>query len=486
MQKFLKLADDLETIVIANDFCPVANCPERVTDHNNACAHKHLPFDQRLGSQQYISPSLHCRQVALQDNASYLKAPIISPNDIPKYEAIGARVFKLTDRVMPDSMLIKICEAYFSRHYDGNLFDLFSYTTTFDEEDKPPRALSGLEIENILEEGYEAQLREKRHFLAKPHIDAMKLFHSNFMKIFEDGNCSGSCQDHQHNPGGCSHCQSFTDKFLEIDPAQITTAQNNIRRIIEISRKRTSKQTPILQEGVTDWGEQNPIRRTHIIDTHNILKQSQDEHPESYQIEIAGKKYSVLPEVFPPSYFNDTEFFAEHLPILEGDSVLEIGPGTGIISIEALHRGASFVTGADINPAAVKNSQENAELHQMRDKTCFFQSDVFENLPVDSKFDRIFWNVPFGFVNIPLTVLEKSVFDQEYGAIRRYINEAKYFLTDQGKVYVGFSSVMGDFELLKKIIAEAGATISPPVAQKVQHEGREQPLTFEIFEIIYD
>jgi hypothetical protein len=94
--------------VIANDFCPTANCPERVTDHNNTCAHKHLPFNQHLGKQIYISPSLYCRQLVMKDPSLYLKAPTINPNDLPEYEEIGVMRFKLTDRVMPDQQIMKI------------------------------------------------------------------------------------------------------------------------------------------------------------------------------------------------------------------------------------------------------------------------------------------------------------------------------------------------------------------------------------------
>lgn len=241
LKKFLQLAADLKTIVIANDFCPVPNCPERITDHNNTCAHKHLPFDPQLGRQQDVSPSLHCRKLVTEDPALHLKAPVINPNDLALYEEIGARLFKLTDRVMPDEVLIAVCEAYFNRRYDGNLFDLFSYTSHYGQHTGPQRLLTPREVEQILEGVYGAKLAAKAHYLAKPYADALELSKSRFMSIFKDGRCENNCFDERHNPKGCKHCGSFADKFLHIDGEEARIGNTNVLAIIETARKRAGE-----------------------------------------------------------------------------------------------------------------------------------------------------------------------------------------------------------------------------------------------------
>jgi hypothetical protein len=255
LERFLKLAADLKTTVIANDFCPIPNCPERISDHNNACAHKHLPFDARLGEQEYVSPSLHCRKLVTRDLSLHLKAPIINPNDLKCYEKIGAKSFKLTDRIMPDEALISVCEAYFHRDFRGNLFDLFSYTSHYSQVAEAQRLLTPNEVEKILEEGYGAQLANKLFYLAKPHIDALELSQSGFMKIFEAGKCDNDCFDEMHNANGCRHCENFTKKYLEIDHEAIVIAEANVKAIIDMSRIRGRQNIKVQQGSASTKGK---------------------------------------------------------------------------------------------------------------------------------------------------------------------------------------------------------------------------------------
>ena len=123
------------------------------------------------------------------------------------------------------------------------------------------------------------------------------------------------------------------------------------------------------------------------------LKASQKER-RRYQVNVLGKEFVVLPDVFSPKYFVDTEFFARHVPIKKDGSFLEIGNGTGVVSIFALLRGARIVVSTDINPQAVKNTKINAKLHGVEKKIVILEGDLFD--PVNGmRFDQIFWNPPF-------------------------------------------------------------------------------------------
>lgn len=53
-----------------------------------------------------------------------------------------------------------------------------------------------------------------------------------------------------------------------------------------------------------------------------------------------------------------------HLP-LEEKTVIDMGTGTGILAILAKKRGASSVTGIEIDPAAFENAKENARLNNV-------------------------------------------------------------------------------------------------------------------------
>jgi release factor glutamine methyltransferase len=82
--------------------------------------------------------------------------------------------------------------------------------------------------------------------------------------------------------------------------------------------------------------------------------------------------------------------YVRQLPLLQ-KSFLELGAGSGLISIVAARQGA-LVTASDINPVAVeflkKNCQRNETPMQI------IHSDLFDNLP-SQKFDIIAINPPY-------------------------------------------------------------------------------------------
>src|SRR3989339_25640 len=225
---------NLDAIVIANDFCPSANCPERISDHNNSCAHKHLPFPkEELGEQTYIPPSIYCRLMTLKQPSHFLKAPIINPNDLHFYESIGVELFKLSDRVMPDDLLIGICDAYFSGNYDGNLFDLFSYTSMLNKGRTSKRKLTKEEMKAIIDHGYESILENRKHFVMTPYADAKALAEGLFIRPFVRGECKGDCYDERFSPMGCKHCNTYFDRFVSYDKNEADAVRHNIRLLIE-------------------------------------------------------------------------------------------------------------------------------------------------------------------------------------------------------------------------------------------------------------
>jgi len=70
-----------------------------------------------------------------------------------------------------------------------------------------------------------------------------------------------------------------------------------------------------------------------------------------------------------------------------GETLLDYGCGSGILSIAALKLGASRVTGIDIDPQAIKASQANAVLNACDSEQCFFSTDIKSDKSVNS-FDQ--------------------------------------------------------------------------------------------------
>jgi release factor glutamine methyltransferase len=221
--------------------------------------------------------------------------------------------------------------------------------------------------------------------------------------------------------------------------------------------------------------------KDYIEGTRKLLQHSRSE-TEPYNVTVSGRSFIVLPNVFSPKYFNDTELFANNLPVVHGEEMLEIGPGTGAISIIVAYKGAKKVLAIDVNPDAVKNTQANIELHSMKEKIEVRHGNLFEPLTPNEKFDTIFWNTPFGFVeNEHLSDLERAVYDPNYKSTERFIKEARRYLKKGGRVLAGFSTTLGRLDLLQRFAEEAG--MSMHLLYEVESV-ETHPVKFELFEFL--
>jgi HemK-related putative methylase len=173
---------------------------------------------------------------------------------------------------------------------------------------------------------------------------------------------------------------------------------------------------------------------------------------ERYTFEVLGKTFVGYPNVFSPKACGEDGFFAKQVPIHKGDTVLELGAGTGFFPVFAIEKGASKVIATDVNPDAVKNTDENVKLHKMESKITVIQSDVFAQIQPDQKFDVIYWNIPFTPTKKKnLDLLDLSVFDPNNQLLERYLADGAKFLTPKGKIYLGYSATHGDVDKMKAL-----------------------------------
>jgi len=124
---------------------------------------------------------------------------------------------------------------------------------------------------------------------------------------------------------------------------------------------------------------------------------------------------------------------------------LEIGVGSGAVSVELKNHGGHEMFGTDICPKAVKLANENFVRNHGAKSLPFVQGDLFENVPRQEKFDFIVSNPPY-IATGELNQLPRSVKDYEPmlaldgGAdgldfYRRIAAEAGAYLKDGGGLY---------------------------------------------------
>jgi 16S rRNA G1207 methylase RsmC len=202
-----------------------------------------------------------------------------------------------------------------------------------------------------------------------------------------------------------------------------------------------------------------------------------------YETVVLGTPIVVLANVFSPHYILGAEPFTRMLNFRPGIEFLEIGPGTGAIALQAALAGARRVVAIDINPAAVANTQANIDKHGVGDRMEVREGDIFGPLRPDERFDLIFWNVPFGYVEpgFEPTPLQRSTLDPGYEATRRYIHQGRKYLKPGGRLTLGFSTVIGRLELVEQIAAEVGLE-ARIVAREEPPE--EFPMPTELIEIV--
>lgn len=135
------------------------------------------------------------------------------------------------------------------------------------------------------------------------------------------------------------------------------------------------------------------VARTYKPLLEKYLSKTRTYHYEDIRLEIA-------PEVFHPGFFFSTQVLMKYLKNLplEDKEFLELGCGSGLISINAAKKGA-LVTATDINKTALQLLAKNSRFNNTALR--IIESDLFQDIP-EQPFDIIAINPPY-YKKQPLT-----------------------------------------------------------------------------------
>lgn len=142
----------------------------------------------------------------------------------------------------------------------------------------------------------------------------------------------------------------------------------------------------------------------------------------------------------------DSWLMSRHIPNFEGN-VLEVGSGTGIISIHLARRGHQ-VTAVDLNPKAVQATKFNAKNNKVNIEV--LEGNLFSSVQ-NRRFDTIVCNPPY----LPPTedyddpelalAVEGGPSGSEFTI--NLLTQAKDYLNSNGSIYLILSSRMKEFKV---------------------------------------
>jgi len=172
-------------------------------------------------------------------------------------------------------------------------------------------------------------------------------------------------------------------------------------------------------------------------------------HTEPYTAVVSDLEIVIFPNVMSPKYDRSAQMILSMMPDQKGKSILEMGCGSGILSLYCALHNAKNITAVDINPQAVENTKENLSRYSVVNANVFL-SDLFKN--VTDTFDTIIFNAPF-HGNKALDMLELGTSDYNYETLTRFFSEAPQHLNEKGEILLGFANT-GDNELVQKLIRD--------------------------------
>lgn len=168
--------------------------------------------------------------------------------------------------------------------------------------------------------------------------------------------------------------------------------------------------------------------------------------------------FDIYGEVYEPA--EDTFLIADVLTqtIAEGESVLDVGTGCGILAVVASKK-AERVIATDVNPHAVDCAKQNAKANQALSKVQVRLGDLFEPISETEKFSLIVFNAPY----LPATPSEDRSWKSRAWAggstgrkiIDRFINNAPNHLTAEGKILL-VQSTLSDVDATLRRFREVG------------------------------
>ena len=195
---------------------------------------------------------------------------------------------------------------------------------------------------------------------------------------------------------------------------------------------------------------------------HLDIKEGHQAHVERQKIPgrftLEGLTLDVPSGVYHPAPASSSEFFVRNLKaanLQKHHKAIEIGAGSGVISLFIASHFQSKVIATDISETSVETVRKNAALNNLNIEVR--QSELFENVP-EQDFDWIFFNNPLIDNDFDHGIDTQSLSDPGGQILKTYLQEAPKHCKKGGQIWFSLCNntayeVLADLDLHYRLMA---------------------------------
>ena len=177
-------------------------------------------------------------------------------------------------------------------------------------------------------------------------------------------------------------------------------------------------------------------------------------------IPVLGRKIRPFFGTYFPTRFEHLILFDNWMKRYEGEkkSAIDIGIGSGVLSLQMLKHGFGKIYATDTNPNAIVGVNEELKRSRLESKVDLMHGDLFANCSEET--ELIVFNPPWLPASHDLEGIDQAIY-YDKGLFPRFFAEAVKHLKPNGQVAILFSNLgeitgVGEEHPIKKELAEGG------------------------------